>query len=114
MVLPVVAYLIVFNYVPMAGAVIAFKNYNFGQGIFKSPWCGFNNFRFFFLSGKAWQVTKNTVLYNLAFIVTQNVLEIAAAIFLSEIARSAIQKDRAGRNVPAEFHLVGRRRRNRL
>ena len=92
MVLPVVAYLIVFNYVPMAGAVIAFKNYNFGQGIFKSPWCGFNNFRFFFLSGKAWQVTKNTVLYNLAFIVTQNVLEIAAAIFLSEIARPRFKK----------------------
>lgn len=92
MILPVVVYLIIFSYVPMAGAVIAFKSYNFNDGIFGSPWCGLNNFRFFFMSGKAWQVTKNTVLYNAAFIVTQNILEIAAAIFLSEIAKPRFKK----------------------
>lgn len=92
MVLPVVAYLVLFSYVPMGGAVIAFKSYNFNQGIFGSPWCGLNNFRFFFLSGKAWQVTKNTVLYNAAFIVVQNALEIMAAIFLSEIAGRRFKK----------------------
>ena len=49
MILPVVVYLIIFSYVPMAGAVIAFKSYNFNDGIFGSPWCGLNNFRFFFM-----------------------------------------------------------------
>lgn len=92
MVLPVVVYLIIFSYVPMVGAIIAFKSYNFNQGIFGSPWCGFNNFRFFFMSGKAWQVTKNTVLYNVAFIVTQNLLEITVAIFLSEISKPRFKK----------------------
>lgn len=92
MILPVIIYIIIFNYAPMAGAVIAFKQYNFAQGIFGSPWCGFNNFRFFFMSGKAWQVTQNTVLYNAAFIVVQNTLEIAAAIFLSEISGKHFKK----------------------
>lgn len=92
MILPVIIYVIIFNYAPMAGAVIAFKQYNFAQGIFGSPWCGFNNFRFFFMSGKAWQVTQNTVLYNAAFIVVQNTLEIAAAIFLSEISGKRFKK----------------------
>lgn len=87
MILPVLVYLLVFSYAPMVGSIIAFKSYNFSKGIFGSPWCGFNNFRFFFLSGKAWQVTKNTVLYNVAFIAVQNVLEITVAIFLSEIAK---------------------------
>ena len=92
MILPIVAYLLVFSYAPMFGAIIAFKSYNFEQGIFGSPWCGLNNFRFFFISGKAWQVTKNTVLYNVAFIAVQNVLEITAAIFLSEIAKPRFKK----------------------
>ncbi len=92
MILPILIYLIIFNYLPMVGAVIAFKQYNFSQGIFGSPWCGLNNFRFFFMSGKAWQVTSNTVLYNAAFIITQNVLEIAAAIFLSEIGSRRFKK----------------------
>ena len=92
MVLPVVVYLLVFAYAPMVGAIIAFKSYNFTQGIFGSPWVGFNNFRFFFISGKAWQVTKNTVLYNVAFIATQNVLEITVAIFLSEISHRYFKK----------------------
>ena len=92
MILPVIAYLLIFAYAPMVGAVIAFKSYNFALGIFKSPWVGFNNFRFFFMSGKAWQVTKNTVLYNAAFIITQNVLEITVAIFLSEISGRYFKK----------------------
>jgi len=92
MILPVLVYLLIFNYAPMVGSIIAFKTYNFSQGIFGSPWCGFDNFRFFFLSGKAWQVTKNTVLYNVAFIVVQNSLEITVAILLSEIAHPRFKK----------------------
>jgi putative aldouronate transport system permease protein len=51
MILPIAVYLIIFHFA-MCGIVIAFKQYNFAQGIFGSPWCGWNNFRFFFMSGK--------------------------------------------------------------
>nr|MCR4719531.1 sugar ABC transporter permease [Bacillota bacterium] len=69
MVLPAVIFFLIFSYTPMVGAIIAFKNYNVSKGIFGSPWAGFDNFKFFFMSGSAWTLTKNTMLYNLAFLV---------------------------------------------
>ena len=48
MLLPALAYIIVNNYIPMAGVFIAFKKINFVKGIFASPWCGFDNFKFLF------------------------------------------------------------------
>ena len=68
MLLPCLIYVVIFNYVPMAGIVLAFKNYNYKAGIFGSPWAGWNNFRFLFLTDKIWVLTRNTLLYNLAFI----------------------------------------------
>ena len=62
MLLPAVLYVILFNYIPMAGIVLAFKKYNYVDGIFGSPWNGVDNFRFFFKSGQAWKVTRNTFL----------------------------------------------------
>ena len=59
MLLPAVLYVILFNYIPMAGIVLAFKKYNYVDGIFGSPWNGVDNFRFFFKSGQAWKVTRN-------------------------------------------------------
>ena len=85
MLLPGIAYVIIFNYIPMAGAVIAFKNYTYSGGLFFSPWVGFDNFRFFFISGRAWPLTRNTFLYNIAFIVTNMFFEVIFAIILSEI-----------------------------
>ena len=64
MLLPAVLYVILFNYIPMAGIILAFKKYNYVDGIFGSPWNGVDNFRFFFKSGQAWKVTRNTFLYN--------------------------------------------------
>ncbi len=84
MFLPVAAYYIVLAYVPMAGIVVAFKEYNYRGGIFGSPWIGLTNFKFFFLSGKALLVTKNTFLYNLVFIVCYNFFSILAAVLLFE------------------------------
>ncbi len=69
----------------MAGIVLAFKQYNYTGGIFFSPWVGFDNFKFFFLSGKAWTVTRNTILYNVMFIIVNNFLQILCAILLSEL-----------------------------
>jgi putative aldouronate transport system permease protein len=85
MLLPAVLFFFLFNYVPIAGIIVAFKSYNFKGGIFGSPWVGLDNFKFFFISGQALIVTRNTVLYNLAFIFFNTVLQITMAILLSEI-----------------------------
>ena len=92
MLLPAVLFFFLFNYVPIAGIIVAFKNYNFKGGIFGSPWVGFNNFKFFFISGQAFIVTRNTVLYNLAFIFVNTVIQITMAILLSEIKGKYFKK----------------------
>ena len=83
--LPGLVYLLFNNYLPMFGLVIAFKNVNYTLGIFKSPWAGLNNFKFLFSSGNAWLITRNTILYNIAFIILGMVCGIAVAILLNEI-----------------------------
>lgn len=83
--LPGVAYLIINNYIPMFGVFLAFKDYNYFQGIFGSPWCGFDNFEFLFRTRDAWLITRNTLLYNAAFIVLGTVFSIFLAILLHEL-----------------------------
>lgn len=92
MLLPGIALVTLFSYIPMAGIVMAFKNYNFRLGIFDSPWNGFDNFRFFFQSGDALRVTRNTFLYNIAFIVLNTFLELLIAIILSELGGKLFKK----------------------
>jgi len=92
MIMPAFIYILIFAYIPMAGSVLAFKNFRYNLGIFKSPWVGFDNFRFFFISGDAWRVTLNTFSYNLVFIVVNNALEITFAIILSEISGRFFKK----------------------
>ncbi len=83
MCMPAILFFVVFNYIPMPGAYIAFTNFKYNMGIFKSPFVGLSNFKFLWSSGKLWQLTRNTVLYNLAFIVVGNVLQVAVAIMLN-------------------------------
>lgn len=83
--LPGIVYFIINNYMPMFGIVIAFKNLNFRQGIWGSAWCGLNNFKFLFQSGNAWIMTRNTILYNVAFIILGIVIPITVAILLNEV-----------------------------
>ena len=85
MLLPGVIYLFINCYIPMAGIVIAFKQYNVRDGMFGSPWVGFSNFEFLFKTNDAWLMTRNTLLYNLVFIILGTVLAIAIAIILNEI-----------------------------
>jgi len=92
MVLPAVCFFVLFSYVPMGGIVLAFKNLDYSLGIFKSPWVGFENFTFFFQSGKAFLVTRNTVLYNTAFICVNTVLNLTVAILLSEMSSRLFKK----------------------
>jgi putative aldouronate transport system permease protein len=83
---------LVFAYVPMPGIILAFKDYNYSGGIFGSPWSGLDNFRYFFTSGDAWRVTRNTGLYNIAFIVANNLLQITVAILMFELSRKWFRK----------------------
>ena len=81
------AFLFVFinNYVPMFGAIIAFKNFNYIDGFLRSPWVGFKNFEFLFKSEAAWRITRNTIGYNLLFIFLGLVLSVSVALLLNEL-----------------------------
>jgi putative aldouronate transport system permease protein len=92
MFLPVALYFIIFAYLPMGGIVLAFKEFNIRDGIFFSPWNGIENFKFFFASGKAWQVTKNTIGYNVIFLVCYTVFSMTTAIMISEITSKWFKK----------------------
>lgn len=92
MLAPAVIYTLIFAYYPMTGIVMAFKKYNYAGGIWGSPWNGFENFKFFFLSGQAGLVTRNTVLYNALFIAVNTIAQIAAAILLTEIHNKYFRK----------------------
>ncbi len=85
--LPGIVYLLINNYLPMAGLFLAFKRYNFMKGIFSSDWCGFDNFKFLFTTKDAWIMTRNTILYNLAFIILGTAMSILIAILLCELGQ---------------------------
>lgn len=89
--IPSLAYLIVNNYMPMAGLVLAFKKYSFGKGIIGSPWNGLDNFKFLFGSKWAGIMFRNTVLYNLVFLLLGTVFAIAVAIMLNEISSKRLK-----------------------
>jgi len=85
MALPAVLYLFINNYIPMAGLFIAFKKINYAKGIFGSDWCGFKNFEYLFKTKDAFIITRNTVLYNLTFIIVGITAGVAVGILLSEL-----------------------------
>lgn len=91
MMVPGLVYLLINNYIPMAGLVMAFEKYNVAGGMFGSPFCGLENFKYLFTTSDAWLITRNTILYNVAFIVLGNVAAIAVALCLNEI-RSKVRK----------------------
>ena len=83
--LPGLLYLLINNYIPMFGVFIAFKNIDYVKGIFKSDWIGLQNFRFLFKTKDALIMTRNTLLYNVAFIVLGTIFAIFIAILLCEL-----------------------------
>jgi putative aldouronate transport system permease protein len=76
----------------MPGVYIAFTNFNYQQGIFHSHFIGFENFRFLLESGKLWMLTRNTILYNFAFILLGNVIQVFVAVLLSEVNSKSFKK----------------------
>lgn len=76
----------------MPGAYVAFVNYNPNKGIFGSDFVGFKNFEFLIKNGDLLRITKNTLLYNVVFLVLSHTIQIALAIMLSEITRKRFKK----------------------
>ncbi|MFV0465588.1 MAG: ABC transporter permease [Lachnospiraceae bacterium] len=83
--LPGFLYLLINNYIPMGGLIIAFKDVNWQKGIWNSDWIGFKNFEYLFRTPDAFNITRNTILYNVTFIIVNMIVALLYAILLSEI-----------------------------
>jgi putative aldouronate transport system permease protein len=92
MLVPAVIFFFVFNYLPMVGIPLAFRTFRYDLGVFRSPWVGLRNFEFFFMSGRAWLVTRNTILYNLLFITSNLIVQVSLAVFYSEMRMKYYKK----------------------
>lgn len=94
--IPGAIWFLVFAYLPMFGVIVAFKRWRIHGGFFESlmnsKWVGFDNFKFLFQSSDAWLITKNTVLYNLVFIILGIVLPVTLAILLNELLNKKLAK----------------------
>lgn len=87
--LPAVLLLTVFNYWPMFGIVLAFKDYKVPKGIWGSPWVGFKNFQFFLQSQDAFRVIRNTLCLNLMFIVAGIFFGVIFALIMFEVKKKS-------------------------
>lgn len=92
MCIPAILYFLIFAYLPMPGIYVAFTNFNYNKGIFGSSFIGLDNLKFITLSGKLGVLIRNTVLYNLAFLVTSHLIQIAIAVLLNEIRNKKFRK----------------------
>lgn len=92
MLLPAVAFFIIFSYIPMVGIILAFKDYDYVSGLFGSRWVGFSNFKFILMNGDLIKIIRNTVGYNLAFIIVNNVLEIFFAVVIVEMTNKIFKR----------------------
>ncbi len=92
MMVPGFIYLLFNNYIPIAGLAIAFKDIDFRKGIFKSDWIGFKNFEYLFKTKDALIITRNTLLYNAAFILLGIVFGVLVALLLNEITNKRLLK----------------------
>ena len=85
MMLPTVILIILNNYLPMFGVIVAFKNVNYVDGVWGSPWSGLENFKFLFTTRDAWIITRNTLAYNAIFIIMTLFFALAFAVMLNEV-----------------------------
>ena len=89
--LPAILFLLVFNYIPLFGLVLPFKNFRYDKGFWGSEWAGFKNFEYLFTSSDALRATRNTVLYNLVFIFGGMVVSVAIALMLYEMSKGLVK-----------------------
>lgn len=99
--LPGIIYALIFLYIPMIGIIIAFKDYKFNLGMFGSPWNGLKNFEFLFKSNTFFTLLRNTIGYNVVFILLSRLLCVACALLLYNIANKyAIKFIQSGIFIP--------------
>jgi putative aldouronate transport system permease protein len=89
--LPGIIFLFIFNYIPLYGLVLPFKNYMPMQGFFASPWSGLDNFKFLFQSGVIINITRNTVLMNTLFFSLNTVFSVSFALLLYEVGSKFVK-----------------------
>lgn len=92
MAIPVIVYLIIFNYIPMGGVAIAFENYKIKKGILGSTWVWFANFTKFFKSIYFWRLIRNTVLISVYGLIFSFPFPIIFALCLNEIRNTTFKK----------------------
>ena len=92
MALPTIIFLLMFCYAPMFGLVMAFQDFKVDKGFFGSQFVGLNNFKFLFSSTDAWVITRNTVCYNVVFIIVNTSLAILMSLMLSELHSTKLAK----------------------
>ena len=92
MALPAVVFLLIFNYAPMVGVLMAFQRYNVILGFFRSEFVGLRNFRFLFTTPDAWVITRNTVLYFFAYLIAGYVFSVSAALIISSLRTKGAAK----------------------
>lgn len=82
---PGIVYLLLNNYMPMFGVIIAFKDFNYAKGILGSKSVGFDNFKYLFSTNAAFEMTRNTLAYNAVFITLNLVFAVGMALLLNEV-----------------------------
>ncbi len=92
MMLPGLAYIVINNYMPLAGLQLAFKKFKYSLGIWESPWNGLKNFTYLLRTGDAWIIIRNTLGYNLMFIFLGTLLAIVVAILLDSVQHKRLQQ----------------------
>ncbi len=91
--LPAVLLFFFFSYMPMAGLVLAFKDFDYKLGLWQSPWCGLENFQFLLASKSTFvNITKNTLLYYVVFTAVGTILEVTLAIALDRLVFKKLGK----------------------
>ncbi len=110
MIIPGMIYLIINNYLPMFGVIIAFKDINYAKGILGSDWIGFKNFEYLFKTADAWIITRNTILYNGSFIIINTVMAIGVAILLERSEEETGVPVLSKRHIASLLNFHGRRR----
>ncbi len=99
MVAPAAIWLLLLRYLPMGGIVLAFKDYkinprnpSFISNLINSEWVGLENFQFLFMTNDAWVMFRNTLAYNIVFIILGVIIPVAFAIMLNEITKKFVAK----------------------
>ena len=91
--MPAIILFVMFSYIPMFGLIMAFKDFNFADGIWNSPWCGLKNFQYLFLVGDtAWRLTRNTVGYYILFTIFGTIGNVGLAIGINEMVFKRLAK----------------------